>query len=259
METIIQQIRQLVENSRLDAALDLLLEHAGSNAGLKDEASILKNTLSRVEREKRIGAMDFREYSRETVKISSAILDLIRQLPKPAILVPTPAPAPPVEPVPIAPPLTPVRPYKVFVSYAREDEDYVKKLRAHLRGLELDGMITLWTDDQILTGDAWAEEIQKQMDQTDIMLLLMSPDFVNSDFIQRVELKQALERKVAGKNLVVPVNLRRVHLPEFLSRLQYTPRQAPVAGSPDQDEAWYTVAQDIKKLIKGKFEPTANS
>jgi nucleotide-binding universal stress UspA family protein len=257
VETIIQQIRQLVENSRLDAALDLLLEHASSNAGLKDEASILKNTLSRVEREKRIGAMDFREYSRETVKISSAILDLIRQLPTQAV--PTPAPAPPAEPVSTVPPPTPVRPYKVFVSYAREDEDYVKKLRAHLRSLELDGMITLWTDDQILTGDAWAEEIQKQMDQTDIMLLLMSPDFVNSDFIQRVELKQALERKVAGKNLVVPVNLRRVHLPEFLSRLQYTPRQAPVAGSPDQDEAWYTVAQDIKKLIKGKFEPTTNS
>ncbi len=258
METIIQQIRQLVENSRLDAALDLLLEHAGSNAGLKDEASILKNTLSRVEREKRIGSMDFREHSRETVKISSAILDLIRQLPKPAVPIAA-APAPPAEPVPTVPPPTPARPYKVFVSYAREDEDYVKKLRAHLRSLELDGMITLWTDDQILTGDAWAEEIQKQIDQTDIMLLLMSPDFVNSDFIQRVELKQALERKVAGKNLVVPVNLRRVHLPEFLSRLQYTPRQAPVAGSADQDEAWYTVAQDIKKLIKGKFEPTANS
>jgi len=258
METVIQQVRRHVENSRLEEALDLLIENAESNAALRDDASILKNTLSKVEREKRIGAMDFREYSRETVRISSAILDLIRQLlPRPAV--PEPAKSPMPATAPVSPAATaPARPYRVFVSYAREDEAQMRKMRAHLRALELDGMLKIWADEDILTGDEWAEEIQKQIDQADIILLLMSPDFVNSDFIHRVELKQALERKVAGKSLVVPVNLRRVALPEFLSRLQYTPRQTPVAAAPDQDEAWYTVAQDIKKLIRGKFEPTTN-
>jgi len=251
METVIQQVRRHVENSRLEEALDLLIQNADANTALRDDASILKNTLSKVEREKRIGALDFREYSRETVRISSAILDLIRQLPRSSVpeLVQLPN---------LVGATLPVRPYRVFVSYAREDEAQMRKMRAHLRALELDGMLKIWTDEDIFTGDEWAEEIQKQIDRADIILLLMSPDFVNSDFIHRVELKQALERKVAGKSLVVPVNLRRVALPEFLSRLQYTPRQTPVAAAPDQDEAWYTVAQDVKRLIKGKFEPTAN-
>lgn len=256
MEAIAQQIRQYVENNRLEEALDLLLDHAGSQTALRDEASILKSTLAKVAREKRIGAMDFGEYSRETVRISAAILDLARQLPRPS----APEPIKPANPAtaPEVPAAAPKRPYRVFVSYAHEDEAHMKKMRAHLRGLELDGMLKIWVDEDILTGEAWAEEIQKQIDQADIILLLMSPDFVNSDFIHRVELKQALERKVAGRSLVVPINLRRVALPEFLSRLQYTPRQAPVASTPesDQDEAWYTVAQDIKRLIKSKFEPT---
>jgi hypothetical protein len=251
METIIQQIRDYVEHNRLEDALDLLL--ANASAAQKDEVSVLKRNLSGLEREKRIGAIDFREYAREAVKISSAILDMARQLPKTSASAQTAAPAPP----PVVAPsenTARTRPYKVFISYAREDEAYVQTFKSHLRGMEIDGLIAVWTDAEILASEEWRLEIQKQIDQTDIMLLLMSPDFINSDFIQKVELKQALERRLAGTTLVVPVNLRRVGLPEFLSRLQRTPRETPIASAADQDEAWYQVSLDLKKLIKSKFE-----
>ena len=257
MNEIKNQIRTYVENNYLDAALDLLLANAAGNQAAINEASVLKKNLSSLEREKRINTIDFGTYSREAAKITIAILDLINQLPDANVTPPPPAQKPAPQPTPQvpAPATAPKRPYRVFISYAREDEAQVKKLSAHLRGMEIDGMIKVWTDDQILTGDEWRTAIQQQIDEADIMLLLMSPDFINSDFIARVELKQALERKVHGKSLVVPVYLRRVVLPEFLSRLQRTPRQTAVASATDIDEAWYQVAQDIKKLIRAKFEP----
>ena len=255
------QIRQYIENNYLDNALTLFIANAAGNQELVNEAATLRKSLSSLEREKRINTIDFGTYSRESAKITMALLDLLTQLPDaqtPQAVNPVrPAPQPSIPqpiPQPTATPAAPTRPYQVFISYAREDDAQVKKLKAHLRSMELDGLIKIWTDEEILTGDAWRDDIQQQIDKTDIMLLIMSPDFINSDFIQRVELKQALQRKVDGKSLVVPVYLRRVDLPEFLSRLQRTPRQTAVASAPDVDEAWYQVAQDIKKLIKAKFE-----
>lgn len=78
MENVIRQIRQYVENNRLEDALDMLLENIPDSH--KDDVRVLKRNLSGLEREKRIGAIDFREHGRESVKISAAILDMTRYL-----------------------------------------------------------------------------------------------------------------------------------------------------------------------------------
>jgi len=80
METDILQIRQYVESNRLSDALDLLLAHAKDSQ--KDEVRVLKRNLAGLEREKRIGAIDYREYAREAVKIAAAILDMAGHLKK---------------------------------------------------------------------------------------------------------------------------------------------------------------------------------
>ncbi|MBK8966401.1 MAG: hypothetical protein R3D58_10140 [Saprospiraceae bacterium] len=78
MEAIIREIRQHVEANRLSDALDLLL--ANVSASQQDEVRVLKRNLAGLEREKRIGAIDYREYTREAVKVAAGILDMTGRL-----------------------------------------------------------------------------------------------------------------------------------------------------------------------------------
>ena len=71
---------------------------------------------------------------------------------------------------------------KVFFCYAQEDKVLADGLRRHLAPMEHSGIITTWQDSDILPGLEVAKEIRKQMDIADIILLLVSPDFMSSTY-----------------------------------------------------------------------------
>jgi len=99
------------------------------------------------------------------------------------------------------------RPQKVFISYAREDG--ALKLEKQLAILRRQGLIATWHDRMITAGREWAGLIAAELEAADIILLLVSPDFLASDYIDEVELKRALERHDARPAcVVVPVILR---------------------------------------------------
>src|SRR4051794_37931256 len=100
------------------------------------------------------------------------------------------------------------RPQKVFISYAREDGALREKLEKQLAILRRQGLIATWHDRMITAGREWAGLIAAELEAADIILLLVSPDFLASDYIDEVELKRALERHEAGAARVVPVILR---------------------------------------------------
>ena len=97
---------------------------------------------------------------------------------------------------------------EVFFSYAHTDEDLLNKLLVHLSGMRREGLITPWHDRRIEAGETWSEHIDTHLDTADIILLLISADFIASDYCYSVEMTRALECNARKEARVVPVILR---------------------------------------------------
>ena len=111
-------------------------------------------------------------------------------------------------------------------------------------------MIATWHDRKIDPSDDWAEEIDVNLERADIILLLISADFINSEYCYQIEGQRALERHNNGEAKTIPVIIRpcKWELAEF-SKLQGLPRDGkPVAKFGDRDEAWRQVADGIEKV-----------
>lgn len=96
---------------------------------------------------------------------------------------------------------------EVFFSYSHKDEDLRNELEIHLAVLKRQGVISTWHDRRITAGDEFADKISCHLESADIILLLVSPYFIASDYCYEVEMKRALERHDAGEARVIPVIL----------------------------------------------------
>src|SRR5437899_11887808 len=101
-------------------------------------------------------------------------------------------------------------PVKIFCCYAHEDEALLIQLKAHLRPLQRQGLIDIWYDRDISAGTEWEREISEQLNTAQIILLLVSPDFMDSDYCYSKEMQKAMERHSRGEARVIPVLLRPV-------------------------------------------------
>jgi O-acetyl-ADP-ribose deacetylase (regulator of RNase III) len=139
----------------------------------------------------------------------------------------------------------------VFVSYAREDEQLRKKLSNHLGGLRHGGYISEWSDGRIIPGQEWAPEIIRALDESDIILLLITDSFLGSEFIGRVELTRALDRHRRGEAIVIPVILKPADWQSAgLEGLQALPKDGkPVSTWADHDAAYVNIAQGLRRTI----------
>jgi tetratricopeptide (TPR) repeat protein len=143
-------------------------------------------------------------------------------------------------------------PIEVFYSYAHEDEELRVRLSNHLRILVRQGVISDWWDRKITAGEEFAEKIDQHLEQARVILLLISSDFMASDYCYEIEMKRALERHDTGDARVVAVLLRPVLWEESpFSRLNVLPIGArPVTSWPDVDEAFANVAAGIKAVVQ---------
>ena len=97
---------------------------------------------------------------------------------------------------------------EVFFSYSHVDNRYRKKLDTHLSTLKRQGLISNWSDHEITAGKTLDAEIAKHLDSAAIILLLISPEFIASEYCYTVELKRAIERHETGTARVIPVIAR---------------------------------------------------
>lgn len=141
---------------------------------------------------------------------------------------------------------------KVFVSYSHEDEYLGEQLRLHLAFLLREGIISTWHDREITAGIEWTGEINRNLDQANIILLLISADFLASDYCWDIEMQRALERHEAGQARVIPIILRPVDWQEApFGKLQALPRNGkPITTWDNADEAFLDVAQGIRRVIE---------
>ena len=93
----------------------------------------------------------------------------------------------------------------IFISYSHYDEKWKDALQKQLRVLERHAEFKIWDDRQITPGDAWLKEIEQAIAAAKVVLLLVSPDFLASEFIQRKEIPEFLERQQNGGLKILPV------------------------------------------------------
>ena len=143
-------------------------------------------------------------------------------------------------------------PIKIFYSYAHEDERWRDELEKHLSTLQQQQLITGWHDRKIAGGKAWEHEITSNMQDAQIILFLVSPDFMASAYIAKTEIPLAMERFENGTARVIPVIIRPVDYKGApFEKLQALPTDAkPVTISPNIDEAFYIVAMGIRAVVE---------
>src|SRR5688500_2898091 len=137
---------------------------------------------------------------------------------------------------------------KLFYWYSHADELLRDELEKHLAMLRRQGVIEAWHDRRILAGDPIDQRISTELEEAGIILLLVSSDFLASNYCYDREMSRALERHAAGEARVIPVILRPCdwqHAP-FGRRLA-TPRDGkPVVKWPSQDEGFLDVVRSIR-------------
>jgi tetratricopeptide (TPR) repeat protein len=144
------------------------------------------------------------------------------------------------------------KPLRIFCSYSHKDEVYLDELRTWLRGLERQGLIEWWHDREISPGWEWEEAIDKNLRTADILLLLVTPAFVASDYVYEKEIGKAVERHDRGEARVIPIIVRPADW-EWppLNKLQALPRDAkPITTWLNRDEAWLDVVRGVRKAVE---------
>jgi len=163
----------------------------------------------------------------------------------------------------------PVERDQVFVCYSHRDATYLDRLQVHLRPLERAGLMDLWSDRRLEPGDDWRREIELALSRARAAILLVSADFLASDFIQEVELPHFLSSAEEGGCWILPILVRPSMFDDTpsLARFQHVNPGGVTLSEMEPNEGERVLVQIARSLIKsldGKLyaresEPTSTS
>ncbi|MFK7907821.1 MAG: TIR domain-containing protein [Chitinophagales bacterium] len=152
-------------------------------------------------------------------------------------------------------------PINIFLSYAKEDKSYKDKLLKHLSSMIRRNKIDVWDNERIAGGQNWKEEIERKLRTAQVAILLVSSDFLASDFINDFEIPILLERGKKGEVKVVPILIRSAYFQgSELSNFQGFPRSGkPISNWQHEDEAWISVVGGLVEIIGEKEKEVLNA
>lgn len=141
-------------------------------------------------------------------------------------------------------------PVHLFYSYSHMDEPFRRQLLTHLSALRRTGVISEWHDKMIRAGEEWNAEIDKHLELAHVIVLLISSDFLASDYCYGVEMERAMQKHSSGEARVVPIIVRPVDFEGVpFAALQALPSGAkPVTEWSNIDEAWTDVAKGLRQV-----------
>lgn len=153
---------------------------------------------------------------------------------------------------------------KVFVSYSHKDRKHLERLQVHLKDLERKGMIDLWSDTKIVPGANWREEIRRAIETASVGVLLVSADFLASQFIAEDELPPLLKAAETRGTVILSVILSPCGF-DFSPLSQFQAANDPSKpltkmNSHQKEELWNKVAKIIRDaIIASKFTRNGSS
>ncbi len=145
-----------------------------------------------------------------------------------------------------------MKPIEVFISYHEEDEELRQELEKHLVILRREQIITVWHHRKIVPEQEIKGEIDQHLKQAGLILLLISPDFIDSDYHWTLEVTRALEQDAAGKARVILVLLRHADWDNPpINKLSFLPSNGkPIKSWNDRDEGFLEVVKGIREEVK---------
>ena len=145
----------------------------------------------------------------------------------------------------------PSPPLKVFLSYSHRDEGLCERFLVHLSQLKRDGLIEPWNDRRITAGSEWAGVIDEHLNSAHVIILLVSADFLASDYCNDIEMTRALERSQKGEARVVSVILEPCDWETSrFARLQALPKGGkPVVDWKTEDHGFLDAVKGLRLLI----------
>lgn len=144
-----------------------------------------------------------------------------------------------------------------FISYSHRDEVFRQELEAHLAPLRRQGLLSQWHDRRMTAGDPLDDTISAQLEQADLILMLISADFIASEYCYAKEMARAIERHEAGQIRAICIICRPCDFQGLpFARFVLLPTDAKAVSSwPDRDAAWVDVVRGIRKALEEKFRP----
>ena len=149
---------------------------------------------------------------------------------------------------------------KVFISYSHKDEAWKDRLVKHLAVLAKQGLLDIWDDRRIGAGGNWREEIRAALEEADAAVLLISADFLTSDFILNEEVSRLLERRAKSGIHVVPVLVFDCSWQDvpWLAEMQVRPRDGRTLASFKGDQRnreLVKIAREVRQLLAAGSRP----
>jgi len=154
----------------------------------------------------------------------------------------------------------------IFISHSRKDKAWADRLRLHL-GV-FDDSVDVWQDSSIRPGDNWMASIREAISNADAAILLISPDYLASEFVTEAEIPNLLKTSKKGTMMIMPVMVRPTHIPPDHPIYQYqfanSPDQ-PLSGLSEsaQDQVFARIASIIgeaaRKPVSRKLEPKTSA
>lgn len=146
----------------------------------------------------------------------------------------------------------------LFFSYSHRDESLRDELEIHLASLKRKGVIKTWHDRRIGAGNEFNHSISEHLERADIVLLLISPYFIASDYCFEVEMKRALERHESGQSIVIPVILHPCdwHDMPFGKLLACPTDGKPISKFPNQHDGFLEVTKAVKNAAARVYPTT---
>ncbi len=145
---------------------------------------------------------------------------------------------------------------RAFISYSHKDEMYLRELQTHLAPYIQSELVDIWDDTKILPGSKWREEIEKALNSTKVAVLLISADFLASDFIRNIELPSLLAAREQEGAIILTVLLRpcaftNTDIGQFQAvNTPSTPLSKMNPGR--RDEVWSRVAELVREALRKK-------
>ena len=147
---------------------------------------------------------------------------------------------------------------RAFISYSHQNKAALDRLHVHLKNLIRDRHIETWYDRDILTGSELDAEIEKKLEASDLFLLIVSPDFIASDYCVEREMKRALERHDGGTARVVPIIVEECDWRAMseLSQLKAVPTDGKAISEwANPNTAYLNVVQELRRIIEAENAP----
>ena len=148
---------------------------------------------------------------------------------------------------------------KAFISYSHKDEAALRRLHIHLAVLRRESRIDEWFDREILAGGEIDAEIAERLESSGLFLLLVSPDFLASDYCVEREMGRALERHRSGESRVVPIIVEPCDWASTpLRHLKTLPSEGkPISEWTNENNAYLDVVQELRRILEGEEMPRA--